>query len=102
MSGKSKPATLEALTIRKGAAAPSPGLPPRSPDNQGVTVPPAAPVAPSSPRAEKGPLVPLNFRVPAEFREAFESYAFNSSPRRKMVDLLKDAFQALQKHESTK
>ena len=86
-----KPASLDAgLVVKKGAAAVTDGAPQR-----GTPVP-----APASVKASSGEaLVPLNFRVPASFREEFESYAFNSQPRRKMVALLKDAFAALKEKE---
>lgn len=86
-----KPASLDAgLVVKKGSAAVTDGAPQR-----GTPVPRSAPAKP----ATGEPLVPLNFRVPASFREEFESYAFNSAPRRKMVALLKDAFAALKEKE---
>lgn len=88
MTTKKKPADLAAagLMVTKGAATPPRDVPQRSAEVPHETQP--------------GNLVPLQFRVPAEFREEFERYAFESRPRRKMVDVLKDAFEALKKKES--
>ena len=87
---KTKVGDLSAMTIKKGAAAPAAGVPQRS----------AVPAeGPKKGAGEGSALVPFNFRVPAEWREEFERYAFNSTPRRKMVDVLKDAFQALKEKE---
>ena len=98
MPSKPKPtSSLQDIGLaRKGAATVSGDLPQRG----APSAPPAA--APSAKRAHNAssePLVPLNFRVPESFREAFESYAIDSRPRRKMVDVLKAAFQALQEKE---
>lgn len=88
MPPKKPAAALTAgLVAKKGSAAVSDGAPQR-----GAT-PTVAPVAPSA------DLVPMNFRVPGQFKEEFDSYAFNSKPRRKNVQLLKDAFQALKEKE---
>jgi len=82
-----KPGALTSdMLAKKGAASVPNGAPQRGSDAEEVTAVP-------------NPLVPLNFRVPADFREAFETYAFNSKPRRKMVSLLKDAFAALKEKE---
>lgn len=93
-TAKSKPADLAALTLKKGAAAPAEGVPQRS----------AALIATSKPQVVKtgDELVPLNFRVPSSFRTEFEEYAFNGPSRRKMVQLLKDAFDALKEREQNR
>lgn len=81
-----KPAEISAnLVVKKGGAAVTEGAPQRG----------ATPA-----KADHGDqLVPLNFRVPASFRQEFEEYAFNGPSRRKMVALLKDAFAALKAQE---
>lgn len=86
-----KPANMAAagLLASKGAAKAPADAPQRS------AVVETAKAAPTP--AET--LVPLQFRVPTSFREEFEQYAFHSSPRRKMVDVLKDAFDALKEKE---
>lgn len=85
-----RPADLSAagLLVKKGGATPPQDAPQRS--------------AEVATKVEQGNLVPLQFRVPADFREDFERYAFDSSPRRKMVDVLKDAFAALKEKEGRK
>lgn len=85
-----KPASIDAgLVAKKGSAAVTDGAPQRG----------ASPAP--TPKAQAGEdLVPLNFRVPASWREEFERYAFESHPRRKLVTLLKDAFAALKEQEA--
>jgi hypothetical protein len=93
-TAKSKPADLAALTLKKGAAAPAEGAPQRSAEPNPSTKPQVAKAGEE--------LVPLNFRVPSSFRTEFEEYAFNGPSRRKMVQLLKDAFEALKEREQNR
>jgi hypothetical protein len=75
-----KPAALSAdLVAVKGAAAPMRDMPPRS-----VTVPSPAP-------AEESGLQPLNFKVAAEFRRDFKTYA--AAHDMKLNELLRRAFE---------
>lgn len=90
-----KPATLEAVTMKKGKGGPATGAPQREASAR------LSPEEKVSQLQKAGNLVPLNFRVPEDFKEEFQTYAFMSRPRRKMVDLLKDAFAALKEKEST-
>ena len=84
------------LLVTKGAAVAPKDAPQRGAQVGRTTE--TVPVADAEPPADKG-LVPLQFRVSAKFREEFEVYAFNSKPRRKMVDVLKAAFEALKEKE---
>lgn len=92
---KKPAATLEAVTMKKGNGEPAAGAPQREAPAR------PAPKAKAHPSEKGGNLVPLNFRVPEDFKEEFQTYAFMSRPRRKMVDLLKDAFAALKEKEGT-
>jgi len=90
MSNAKKPAALTSgLLVKKGEASASTGAPQRGAD----------PAPEITPPVKDQPMVPLNFKVPADWKEEFERYAFNSTPRRKMVDVLKDAFLALKEKE---
>jgi hypothetical protein len=79
-----KPAALSAgLVAVKGAAAPVHDMPPRSP-------------ALELPKAEhESGLQPLNFRVSAEFRREFKTYA--AAHDFKLNELLKLAFESYRK-----
>lgn len=79
-----KPAALSAgLVAVKGAAAPVHDMPPRSP-------------ALELPKAEhESGLQPLNFRVSAEFRREFKTYA--AAHDFKLNELLKLAFESHRK-----
>jgi hypothetical protein len=76
-----KPATdLSALVTTKGAAAPTKDMPTR------------APTASITKDESKGTGEPLNFRVPAEFRRRFKTYAAQNDM--KLNELLYKAFDA--------
>lgn len=81
-----KPAALSAgLVAVKGAAAPVVDMPPRSSVVEAPKVEPEA------------GLQPLNFRVSAEFRREFKTYA--AAHDMKLNELLKRAFESYRKQK---
>jgi hypothetical protein len=80
------------LVAIKGSAAPVPDMPTRSP----VVEPSEAPGQGASKEEESGGL-PLNFRVPAEFRRAFKTYA--AAHDLKLNALLKLSFESYRKQQ---
>ena len=81
MASTKKPATdLSALVATKGPAAPTKDMPTRA----------AAPATAEEDKGGEGE--PLNFRVSAEFRRRFKTYAAQNDM--KLKDLLYKAFEA--------
>jgi len=98
MSRKPAAALSASLVAVKGAAAPAPDMPSR-----GVSVAqvpaerPEAPERPALERAGDGGLSPLNFRVPANFRREFKTYAARHDL--KLNELLRRSFEAYRRAE---
>lgn len=84
MAIKKPAADLSALVATKGAAAPTKDMPTR-----------ATAAAEATSNETKGTGEPLNFRVPAEFRRRFKTYAAQHDM--KLNELLYKAFEAYEK-----
>jgi hypothetical protein len=79
-----KPELSAGLVAIKGSAAPAPDMQPRAAV--------AAPVPAAKERHQGEALEPLNFKVPANFRRAFKTYA--AAHDMKLNELLQRSFEA--------
>lgn len=86
MATKKPTADLSALVATKGAAVPAKDMPTRATSQQAA--------AADEPKGSPGE--PLNFRVPAEFRRRFKTYAAQHDM--KLNELLYKAFDAYVSH----
>jgi len=93
MSKKPAAALSANLVAVKGAAAPTPDMAPRSAPARPLSsaAEPSVVVRPAAKREEEGALSPLNFRVPADFRREFKTYAAQHDL--KLNELLRRSFQ---------
>jgi hypothetical protein len=98
MSRKPAAALSASLVAVKGAAAPAPDMPGRGvPVAQALAGKPEASERPAPERAADGGLSPLNFRVPANFRREFKTFAARHDL--KLNELLRRSFEAYRRTE---
>ncbi len=82
-----RPELSAGLVAVKGKAVPAIDMPPRT-----GNAPPQAITLPQQERGEKGALQPLNFRISADFRRSFKTYAARHDL--KLNELLVRSFEA--------
>lgn len=94
MNKKPAAALSANLVAVKGAAAPAPDMAARSAPAWPLSTAaePHVVVSPAAKKEEDGALSPLNFRVPADFRREFKTYAAQHDL--KLNELLRRSFQA--------